>query len=375
MDSSIEIQNRIHTLRDQAATAVAEDRVEDAARIGGRIDQLDDQLTDQLKVEADMRANGAVPVAASNPSFRPRNVAQAFLGDPRAFTELGHGKVNVTDAITGIETPVITDPNIPAIQNTLFTGFLSTLASGTTEGDVKYMQAGDYTNAAAQWTSGKKAESSYTWVPKTAQLAWIAHQTPVQKPALHDYGQLEAVIDNELMTGLAIAEDANALLGNNADGITGVCKTTGIQTYTAKTKDTLADSIRRMKTLSLAKSGLMPDHVAMAPEVHEELDLLKETSGAYLNLTMNGTVWALPIVDDINLSVTSGTTTNHGMLLYAGMAATWFTSATNAIEVGTVDSQFIENAVTLLAEGEHALKVTYPKSFVYLAAATTETTA
>lgn len=367
--NAMQIHDRIKDLREQAAAAAAEDRAEDAIRLGGQIDELNVQLENALKDEDEAR-NVAKPVA-SEPKWAPKNVAQAFLGPRDQFTGVKTVKdgelSNITDAVSGLPQPIRTDRDIPALQR-LSAGFIDTLAKGRTDGDIRYMQAGEYTNAAAVWTSGDKPESSYSWTEQTAHMAIIAHQTPVSVFALKHYGQLESIIENELLVGLRNAEDAAALFANDTNtGIVGVTQTASA--YTKVNTDTLYDTIVKMKAQSLTNTGIAPTHVAVAPEVATALELLKTESGEYLRLVQGGRIAGLEIVEDVNLSVTVEGTTSAGILVYNANAATWFTAEENEVLMGVIDKQFIQNMRTMLAEGEHALKVTHPKSFVYLASA------
>lgn len=373
--TSIEILNRVHELRDLAAAAVAEERVEDAARIGGQIDELNYQLEDAIRREDEMRASGVTPLAAEAPkdAWQPANVAQAFLGPRDGFTELAFaepGKLtNITDAVSGLPTQIRTISDLPALQQ-LENGFLATLSQGTTDADIRFAQAKSFTNAAAPWTSGNKPESSYEWEEKTALREVIAHQTPVALMALKHYGQLEALISNELIVGLENAKDAAALYSNNENGIKGVTVTADTNVQFDQ-EDTIYDKIRRMIGKSHRNTGFRPTHVAVSPLVAEELDLMKTQGGEYLRLTIDGRAWGLPIVQDANLDVTTTVetveTTNSGVLVYANTAATWFTSEANEVSIGVIDKQFIQNMRTMLAESECALMNRYPKSFVYLA--------
>lgn len=375
--TSIEILNRVKELRDLAATAVAEERVEDAARIGGQIDELNFQLEDAIRREDEMRASGVTPVVAepAKASWAPENVAQAFLGPRDAFTGVEtvteETLRNITDAVSGLPTQIRTIADLPALQQ-LENGFLATLSQGTTDADIRFAQAKSYTNAAAPWTTGNKPESSYEWEQQVALREVIAHQTPVALMALKHYGQLEALISNELIVGLENAKDAAALYSNNETGIIGVTVTADTA-VTFQQTDTIYDKIRRMIGKSHRNTGIRPTHVAVSPLVAEELDLLKTEGGEYLRLIIDGRAWGLPIVQDANLDVTTTvettTTTASGILVYASTAATWFTSEANEVSMGVIDKQFIQNMRTMLAESECALMNRYPKSFVYLPSA------
>ena len=118
-------------------------------------------------------------------------------------------------------------------------------------------------------------------------------------------------------------------------------------------------------------SGYQPTHVAMHPYVAESLALEKDKQGRYMNVMVNGNLWALKVVEDLHLTETivvdSTEKTTYGVLTYWNQAATVFTKETDSITIGLVGDQFAYNEATIRAEGRHGLKVTYPKAFSYLA--------
>lgn len=389
MKSSIEIRNEVRALDDKIAEAErrfneSEGDARDAARdeimgYKGQQKSLNDMLDDVLAEEDAIRRNGGVPLAAGEQKkFAPRNIAEALMGAPEAFKgaeSVRAGlKFDVRDEAPSFGLPGIekVDMNLPRQTYDYMpnTGFLDTLPTATTEATIiKYFCADPdaYENNAATWTPGtKKPSSAMGWEEESAQVETIAHLMPVLEENLEDYGQLRALIDVELLMGLRLVKAQKALKGSNSNGITGVLNNAGIQKYTAKSKDKLADSIRRMKTDSFLGSNFMPTHVAMHPYVVEALELDKDANGRYINVMVNGRLWALSVVEDLNLTTGESGSEKYGTLVYWPGAATWFTRSTDSLAVGLVGEQFAYNEMSIRAEGRHALKVTYPKSFVYL---------
>ena len=334
MKSSIQIQNEIRACDDQidklsgdfnAAEGDAQAAIHDQiCELKGKKSALYDQLPDAQQAEDAIRAQGGVPLAAGDP-------------EPKA---------------------------------------LDSLPKGTTAADIlTYFAKKDasYANNAAAWTAGtEKPSSTMGWEQESCQVETIAHLMPVLEQQVRDWGQLRSLIDVELLMGLRLAEAKAALLGANSNGITGVLKNTGIQNATSASKDDLVDTVRKMKTDVLLKSGFQPTHLAAHPYVTESLELMKDKNGRYIQQVINGKLWALTVVEDVNLTgkktVTSTNDTDtYGALVYWNQAATWFTKETDSIQVGLVGNQFAYNEATIRAEGRHALKVTYPKAFSYLA--------
>ena len=387
--SSIEIRNEVKALDDQIAQAEAafnsaeSDEARARARDSiseykGQQKALNDILDDVLEDERKIREGGGVPLASAQQpaAFSPKTFADRLLGDPRDFKPLKKGdRLSASFGNTapdyGLPRIETLDPTLPSQLSTALPsfGFLDSLAKGTTNGDIKYFVAKGVTNAAATWEAGNlKPTSTMEWEQETAQVETIAHGMPVLEENLADYGQLQSMINTELLAGLRLVEAAKALNGDNSrSGIVGVLKNENIVKYTAKSGDDLADSIRRMKTDSWLGSRFMPTHIAMHPLVVEQLELEKDANGRYLNVMVNGRLWALPVVEDMNLVSGGVGSEKYGVLVYWNGAATWYTRATDSLAVGVVDDQFMRNELTIRAEGRHALKVTYPKSFVYLA--------
>jgi HK97 family phage major capsid protein len=395
MKSSIQIRNEVRDLDERIAKASsdfasAEGDAKDALRdqindYKGQQRALNDMLDDVLAEEDKVRRGGGVPLAApaAEPKAKaPKSVVDCLMGARDEFKGLGfHDTMtfNVKDAYTNFGLPGVqqVDYSLPrqtsdALPNF---GFLDSLPTGTTQADIlTYFEKDEakYKNAAAVWTPGsQKPSSAMGWKQTSAYIETIAHLMPVLEPQLRDYGQLQSLISTELLFGLRMALADKVLTGNDTNGIKGVLKNEGIQAYTAKSGDTLADSVYRMGTDVFIGSGYQPTHVAMHPYVAESLALEKDKQGRYMNVMVNGNLWALKVVEDMHLTETtvvdSTEKTTYGVLTYWNQAATVFTKETDSITIGLVGDQFAYNEATIRAEGRHGLKVTYPKAFSYLA--------
>lgn len=386
----LDLDNKIAEVQNQfnAAEGDAKDACRDAInQFKGEQKALNDMLGDVLAAEDKVRREGGIPLASGTDAkaFKPKSLAEELLGAKDAFDGLKFGQklgIDVKDAsdkpYTSFGLPGIEqiDYDLPrqTSDNAYQYGFLNSLPKGTTGADVlKFFVKDDaaYANNAATWTPGsEKPSSQMGWKQVSANMETLAHVMPILEMQVNDWGQLRSMIDIELLAGLRLAEGKAALSGNNDEGIVGVLNTTGIQTFTKATSDDVVDSVRKMKTDILLSSGFAPTHMAVHPYVAESLELMKDKNGRYIQQVINGKLWALEVVEDINLSTTTGTekpVTTYGALVYWNNAATWFTKDTDSIQVGLVGNQFIYNEATIRAEGTHALKVTYPKAFAYMA--------
>lgn len=372
MLSAVEILNRKTMLKDSIDQAVAEERLDDARRMEGRIAELDDMLAEAVKAE-DEAKQAALAKGSVVQNFKPKNRVEQFLGSRSQFKGLKEG--DVLNVVT-IEDPTIDETTLPGWGESPFYTFADTLASGTTTGDVKYMRRKKREVNVGIWKPGQtKPSSDFGWEKKTAPLEVLATTVPVEEPTLKRYGELKNLLENELAIGLREEKASHIFAGTDPEGITGIVNTTGIQTYTAKTGDHVVDSIRRMVTLAIMNSRLYPTYVAVAPQVKETIDLLKDDNGAYLTIMANGRIWSLPVIEDVNLvtATTTGadssakTTLHFGAMVYYANAATVFTDGAQALDVDRVNDQFLKNQLTIRLEEANALKVVYPDAFVWCA--------
>lgn len=392
--SSIQIRNEVKDLDEKIAVAskdfnAAEGDAKDALRdqineYKGQQKALNEILDDVLAEEDKIRKGGGVPLAAPEPEPTAKgniSIVDSLIGARKDFHGLGFGDkltFNIEDAYTDFGLPEVEqiDWTLPRQTSDDLPNFgvLDSLPTATTNADIlTYFEKDDtkYTNAAARWTPGtEKPSSTMGWKQTSAHIETIAHLMPVLEQQLKDYGQLRSLIDTELLFGLRYVLADKVLNGSDENGINGILKNTGIQTYTAKANDTIADSAFRMGTDVFIGSSYQPTHIAMHPYVAEAVMLDKDKQGRYMNVMVGNKLWALTVVEDLHLSTTTTgdtATTTYGMMVYWNRAATVFTKETDSIAVGLVGDQFAYNEATIRAEGRHGLKVTYPKAFAYLA--------
>lgn len=389
MPSSIQIHNQMRELQEaNARDSVAFNSAEgdERARLhdsiverNGRIAVLDDMLRDQLESEDRLRESGGLPLAAPAPKpSAPTGIADLYLGARDDFSANGglqarYGKKykfsmeQVQNATLTLELPTRKSYALPENIIEMPMGVIDTLTKGTTDSNLEYMVPGAFTNNADLWEPGEvKKESSESWKEDTANLFTVAHHIPISKQTAYHYGQLRSLVGNDLMMGLKMKEAAYCLKLDEGNGKDGILNKDGIQTYTAKKGEKFYDSLRRMINDSWMQTGFRPDYVAVHPNVLVDLDLQKTSEGAYLALQVNGRLWGLPVVEDINLVSGGVGSEKYGALVYNHTAATWYTSEADALTVGYVNDQFTRNEFTLLAEGEHLITVQRPKSFVHL---------
>lgn len=246
---------------------------------------------------------------------------------------------------------------IEYFRMTGFTNNAATVAERGTDGDGNAIFAA-------------KPQSTMAFEGAQAPVRTIAHWEAAHRNVLADEPQLRSIIDNELMYGLRLQEDAQILSGDGTgENLTGVLNTTGIQNYswssgaTTPVADTKADAIRRAATLSFL-AYYEPTGVVLHPNDWEDIELTKDSNGQYLvavSVAMGGEprVWRLPVVE--TPAITEGT----ALVGAFGTGAQLYDREQANIRISEQHSDFfVRNAIVVLAEQRLALAVKRPEAFV-----------
>jgi len=245
----------------------------------------------------------------------------------------------------------------------------------TTAAVIEYFQMTGFTNNAA--TVGErdgsdfasKPQSSFTFVGQQAPVRTIAHWEAAHRNVLADEPQLRSIIDNELMYGLRLQEDAQILAGDGiGENLLGVLNA-GVQTYswssgaTSPVPDSKADAIRRAATLSLL-AYYEPTGVVLNPNDWEDIELTKDANGQYLvaiSVALGGEprIWRIPVVE--TPAIAEGT----ALVGAFGTGAQLYDREQANIRISEQHSDFfVRNAIVILAEQRLALAVKRPEAFV-----------
>lgn len=246
----------------------------------------------------------------------------------------------------------------------------------TTAATIEFFQVVGFTNNAApvaQRSGGNftaKPQSTLDFSSQQATVRTIAHWEAAHRNVLADEPQLRGIVDNELLYGLRLVEDAQIIAGDGqGENLQGILNTPGIQQYSwssdavSPVPDTKADAIRRAATLSFL-AYYEPTGVVVHPNDWEDIELTKNTHGDYLlavSIALGGEqrVWRMPVVD--SPAIEEGT----ALLGSFGIGAQVYDREQANIRVAEQHSDFfIRNAVVVLAEERLALAVKRPESFV-----------
>jgi HK97 family phage major capsid protein len=350
-DAAIRGEGRLEALRDEYDRAVA------------AVEAENERIASQGRKLA---SSGARSIMAQ--AFGTREEFEAMSLDQIMNRMV---KVDLRAAATSLATPEYHTTDLPALVEAP-TGFLATLAKGTTNGDEHFFQQPALTNAAAGWASGTKPESALAWTPDVAHIETIAHWIPIAKQTARRYTMLESLTANALLLGLDMKCDELAIRGSNSSGIVGVVNKTGVLQHTMPTGTTdknLKDAISTMRRKVRVASGLAATHVCLSPYAIETIAQEKDQIGRYLypEVFPGGQLSGMTVVEDVNMTLvtTSGgtTTSTEQAIVYSGRAATWSVADPAEVTIGLVDKQFVQNAYTLLAETTALLRFDVPAGF------------
>lgn len=243
------------------------------------------------------------------------------------------------------------------------------IAPGTTDSNVIiYMKETLFTNAADTVAEGAlKPESSLRFDQETDQVHKIAHWLPVTEEMLEDVPAIRSYIDARLRLGVQLAEENKLLNGAASPAeLTGILNRTGLRTAEAaggSPDDPNADAIFRQMMGIFNDSFVMPDGIVLNPLNWQTIQLMKDTSGAYMgggpfNAAPVPRLWGLPVVP--TPVIASGT----GLVGAFRQAAQIFRKGGIRVEASNShDDYFVRNLVAIRAEERLALAVYRPAAF------------
>ena len=298
--------------------------------------------------------------------------AKSLYGDDYSVKDVYSALPSGTPASFGT---ITRDPIVPQAQRRTRVRDLFPSRS-TNAAVIEYFRMSGFTNNAS--TVPERASSAFGAKPQTtmaftgvqAPVRTIAHWEAAHRNVLADEPQLRSIIDNELLYGLRLHEDAQILSGaGTSEDLTGILNTSGIQTYSwssgasTPVKDTKADAIRRAATLSFL-AYYEPTGVILNPNDWEDIELTKDSNGQYLMAVSivagaESRIWRIPVVD--TPAIASGT----ALIGSFGQGAQLYDREEATIRVSEQHSDFfVRNAIVILAEQRLALAVKRPESFV-----------
>lgn len=240
------------------------------------------------------------------------------------------------------------------------------LSQGRMDGNsLEYVKETGFTNSAAPVAEGAaKPESDLKFDLVTTSAKVIAHWMKASRQILSDVSQLQSVIDQRLLYGLAYAEEQQLLNGSgsgqNLHGI--IPQATAYSAPITLSSPTSID-LMRLAMLQAALAEYPATGHVMNPIDWAFIETLKDSEGRYIignpQGTASPTLWSLPVVTTQAIAVDKFLT--GAFKLGAQVFDRWDAR----VETGYVNDDFTKNLVTILAEERLALAVYRPEAFIY----------
>lgn len=246
------------------------------------------------------------------------------------------------------------------VENNASTGNNSTINGGSgNAGPVAEYVTGSPGNF------GLKNKSNLKFRSNQAPVRTIAHWEAASRNVLDDEPQLQSVINNELLYGLALEEDAQILKGSGSnEDLLGIMNTEYIQTYLAGAGEIFSDTLRKAATLSILANYPATGYV-LHPNDWESVETQKGTGdGQYMLFTniaigAQAMVWRQPVVE--TAAIDEGTFLTGAF----GTGAQLYDRQIANIRIAEQHGDFfVRNAIVVLAEQRLALAVKRPESFI-----------
>lgn len=373
---------------------------EAAEKAVAKVGALDDKLADLQEAEkvvlgmlgeqtpaASQSGNGNGPADGQQASrgwsaraLLQSDQAQAFLSSWQATSSgsirASLGQLASRDDVIEFYGAVGSDNKqgaIPADRRGIIAPYLRNLSlldlipfGATDSNSVDYVQVTSIPNAARPTAEGRlKPEASMTTRDVSAPVRTIPAFIKVLRQALQDVAGLETLLNGLLPYDVRRALESQILLGDGeGQNLLGLLNTTGIGDPTPVRGDNNADAILRAMTVILLGNG-QPNFTALNPLVWQELLLMRENQAERTGMYLYGspasvtapTIWGLPITT--NAAVPADQT-----LVGDSMGATVLVREGINVRVTDTDQDdFVNNRVTIRAEGRFAFAVWRPDSF------------
>jgi len=281
-------------------------------------------------------------------------------------------KANITSLVTdapGSAGPAIATYRDPEVvdtpKRTLTVRDLLT-NSRTTTSAIEYVKKTGFTNSAAPTAEGvKKPQSDLQYKLETTSTKVIAHFMKASRQILSDVPRLRSDIDNELIYGLKLVEEAQILNGDNTgQNLHGIIpQATAYSPPSVNVADLTIIDVLRLAMLQAALAEYPATGHVLNPIDWTEIELSKDSIGRYIIGNPQGGVspslWRLPVV------ATQAMTYRKFLTGAFKLGATIYDQWDSRVEAGYENDDFTKNMVTLLAEERLALAVKRPESFIY----------
>lgn len=195
-------------------------------------------------------------------------------------------------------------------------------------------------------------------------VAEVAHLLDAHKNLLADEPRLKTFINQRMVEGVKFAEDWDLLHSpGDAQSITGLYNTPGVQQYQGLATDQYSVQIRRALTRSLL-AEYDPTGIVISPTMWEHVELEEDKNGAF-RVALAVAIGAEKKVWKVNVVETTAMADSDFLLGSFGLGAQLHDRESVSVTVSSENGiNFEQGIVTFRADERVALEVPRPESFV-----------
>jgi len=303
-----------------------------------------DAYKNALAANPSAPATGLVDVKGFFPSGRKELTSGANSG----------GELLVVERMPG----VVFDP----MQRMTIRNLLNTRP--TTANAIEYVEMTGFTNSAAPRAEGAlAAQSDITFDTKQTSVKTISHYIVATNNILADAGELQNIIDTQLLYGLQLEEESQILYGDGTgENLLGLMVNSGVQNAgimggTKNRIEHIRSAFTKVRLAEMAATGLV-----LNPEDWEAIEMAKGTDGHYLWININDggvqRLFRVPVVD------TTAVVQGEFLTGAFGMGAQLRDREQAGIRIGEPNDFFLRGKKAVMAEERLALVTYRPEAFV-----------
>jgi len=218
-----------------------------------------------------------------------------------------------------------------------------------------------------------KSQSNYIWTEVTVPIRTIAHFVPASRQILSDAPQVQSLIDTELSYGLQLESDDQILNGDGTgQNLTGILGDSAINdvgqlasgTTAAQRPAAMIEHIRAAVTECQKFEYYNINGLLLNPVDFQTLETAKATDGHYLLVAFAATSGETPQIWRVPVIVSNAIAVGNFLIGDWTLGAKIYQREGVSIRVSESDgTDFIKNAVKVLAEERMCLAVNIPKAY------------
>lgn len=312
----------------------------------------------------------------------PKTMGEMFVADEKVKGFLAQanprGRVDFQTKATLTSLTTNADGSVgDAIQNTRLPGILplpqrrmtvrDLLSQGQMDGNtLEYVKETGFNNNAGMVAEGvAKPQSDIKLDLMSTSAKVIAHYMKASRQVMSDIPQLQSIVNNRLLYGLAYKEESQLLNGDGTgQNLLGIIPQATAYTPPIALADLNMFDVLRLAMLQAALAEYPATGHVLHPTDWAAMETLKDAQGRYIignpQGTTTPTLWGLPVV------ATQAITVRKFLTGAFKLGAQVFDRWAARVEIATEnEDDFIKNLITVLAEERLALAVYRPEAFIY----------